>query len=74
MTPSLEGLPTKAKEPPSLHELRLDLLDTNSVFQCLGDKFEFNVSMSFTNLSLNSVSKGNNLNNLKLFWMNLKKI
>ena len=36
MTPSLEGLPTKAKEVPSPHEVRLALLDTNSVFQSLG--------------------------------------
>ena len=36
MTPSLEGLPTKAKEVPSLHEVRLTPLDTNPVFQCLG--------------------------------------
>ena len=32
MIPSLEGWPTKAKEAPSLHEVRLTLLDTNSVF------------------------------------------
>ena len=36
MTPSLEGLPTKAKEAPSPHEVRLALLDTNPVLQCLG--------------------------------------
>ena len=29
MTPSLEGWPTKAKEAPSPHEVRLALLDTN---------------------------------------------
>ena len=34
MTPSLEGLPTKAKEAPP-HEVRLALLNTNPVFQCL---------------------------------------
>ena len=28
MTPSLEGWPTKAKEAPSPHEVRLVLLDT----------------------------------------------
>ena len=33
MIPSLEGLPTKAKEAPSPHEVRLALLDTNPVFQ-----------------------------------------
>ena len=35
MTPSLEGWPTKAKEAPSPHEVRLALLDTNPIFQCL---------------------------------------
>ena len=35
MTPSLEGLPTKAKEAPSPHEVRLALPDTNPVFQSL---------------------------------------
>ena len=37
MTPSLEGWPTKAKEAPSPHEIRLAPLDTNPVFQCLGE-------------------------------------
>ena len=32
MTPSLEGLPTKAKEAPSPHEVGLAQLDTNPVF------------------------------------------
>ena len=36
MTPSLEGSPTKAKEAPP-REVRLAPLDTNRVFQCLGD-------------------------------------
>ena len=31
MTPSLEGWPTKAKEAPSAHEVRLAPLDTNPV-------------------------------------------
>ena len=31
--PSLEGWPTKAKEAPSPHEVRLTPLDTNPVFQ-----------------------------------------
>ena len=35
--PSLEGWPTKAKDAPSSHEVRLTLLDTNPVFHCLGD-------------------------------------
>ena len=38
MIPSLEGFPTKAKEAPSPHEVRLALLDTNPVFHSLGDK------------------------------------
>ena len=37
MTPSLEGWPTKAKEAPSPHEVKLSPLDTNPVFQCLGE-------------------------------------
>ena len=37
MTLSLEGLPTKAKEAPSPHEVRLAPLDTNPVFQSLGE-------------------------------------
>ena len=32
MTPALEGWPNKAKEAPSLHEVRLAPLDTNPVF------------------------------------------
>ena len=36
MTPS-EGLPTKAKEALSPHEVRLAPLDTNPVFQCPWD-------------------------------------
>ena len=35
--PSLEGWPTKAKEAPSPHDVRLAPLDTNPVFQSLGD-------------------------------------
>ena len=38
MTPSLEGLPTKAKEARSPHKVRLAPLDTNPVFQCLGEE------------------------------------
>ena len=37
MTSSLEEWPTKIKEVPSLHEVRLTPLDTNPVFQCFGD-------------------------------------
>ena len=36
--PSLEGWPTKAKEVPSPHEVRLTALDTNTVFQCFWEK------------------------------------
>ena len=35
----LEGWPTKAKEAPSPQEVRLTPLDTNPVFQCLGDTY-----------------------------------
>ena len=35
MTPLLEGWPTKAKEAPYLHEVRMSPLDTNPVFQNL---------------------------------------
>ena len=40
MTPPLEGLPTKAKEAPSPHGVRLAPLDTSPVFQRLGGKDE----------------------------------
>ena len=36
--PSLESWPTSTKEAPSLHEVRLTPLDTNTVFQCLEAK------------------------------------
>ena len=39
MTLSLEGWPTKAKEAPSPHEVRLAPLDTNPVFHSLGDNW-----------------------------------
>ena len=35
MIPSLERWPSKAKEAPSPHEVRLTPLDTNPVFLCL---------------------------------------
>ena len=38
MTPSLEGWATKAKETPSLYEVRLSPLDTNPVFNVSGLK------------------------------------
>ena len=34
--PSLEGWPTKVEAVSSPHDVRLTLLDTNPVFQCLG--------------------------------------
>ena len=37
MATSLEGSPTKVKEAPSPNEVRLALLDSNPVFQYLGD-------------------------------------
>ena len=37
VTPSPEGWPTKAKEAHSPHEVRLAPLDTNPVFQSLGE-------------------------------------
>ena len=37
MIPSLEGWSTKAKEAPFPHEVRMPLLDTNPVFQSLGE-------------------------------------
>ena len=39
MITSLEGWLTKAEEAPCPHEVRLAPLDTNPVFQNLGDKF-----------------------------------
>ena len=41
MIPSLEGWPTKAKETPSHHEVRLTPLDTNPVFLYLGNILKF---------------------------------
>ena len=38
MARSPEGWPTKAKQAPSPHEVRLAPLDTDPVFQCPGDK------------------------------------
>ena len=39
MIPSLGGWATKAEEAPSPHEVRLAVLDTNPVFQNLGEIF-----------------------------------
>ena len=52
MTPSLEGWPTKAKEAPSPYEVRLAPLDTNPVFQSLGDASQ----LAGTNFSIQCVS------------------
>ena len=41
MIPSLEVWPTKAKEAPSPHEVRLTPPDTNPVFQCLREKVKY---------------------------------
>ena len=45
MTPSLKGWPTKAKEAPSPHEVRLALLDTNPIFHSLEGVKEFSISI-----------------------------
>ena len=37
MTPSIEGWPIKVRVVSSPHEVRLALLDTNPVLQCLGE-------------------------------------
>ena len=42
MTLSQERQPTKAEEACLPHEVRLTLLDTNPVFQCLGGYIELN--------------------------------
>ena len=54
MIPSLEGLPTKAKEAPSPNKVRLAPLDTNPVFHSLGD--EFLSCILFAKLSILSIS------------------
>ena len=45
MIPSLEGLPTKAKEAPSPHEVRLVPLDTNPVFHSLREKNALQINL-----------------------------
>ena len=58
MTKSLEGSPTKAKEVPSPHDIRLGPLDTNPVFHCLviktntEDSVDVGLFHSFTQLVL----------------------
>ena len=48
MTPSLEGSPTKAKEAPSPHEVRLATLDTSPDFNILGNIQLLNNPPKFT--------------------------
>ena len=51
MRPSLEGLPTKAKEGPPLHGMRLSLLDINPVFPGLREIIILiNVIITFINI------------------------
>ena len=50
MTPSLGGWPTKAKEVPSPHEVRLAMLDTNPVLQSLGQKMSVNFRLKATKI------------------------
>ena len=51
VTRILEGLPTKAKEASSPHEVRLAPLDTNSVVQCLGAIHNWNKKYTNKNVS-----------------------
>ena len=46
MIPPLEGWPTKAKEAPSPHDVRMAPLDTNPVFQTLEGEVIFIVTPS----------------------------
>ena len=48
---SLEGLPTNAREAPSLHEVRLTPLDTNPVLLRLGDIYEKGVLKNIVKLA-----------------------
>ena len=50
VTPSLEGWPTKATEASCPHEIRLSLLDTNPVFNCLGEKYPFTYSFKYPSM------------------------
>ena len=66
MTPSLEGWPTKAKEPPSPHEVRLAPLDTIPVFQNLGEEsdgllepFESKIKWFVRTITLNLTNQSN---------------
>ena len=60
MTPSLEGWPTKAKEAPSPHEVRLAPLDTNPVFQNLRGKLGIHRKMAqVATINLGKILKNN---------------
>ena len=50
-TPSIEGLPTKAKEVPSSQKVRLVPLDTNQVFQSLGDNSMEKLDSAFVSIN-----------------------
>ena len=63
MIPSLEGWSTKAKEAPSPHEVRLSPLDTNPVFQCLGE-MSIDISLS-RDMKANTKNKDQPTNNHK---------
>ena len=58
MIPSLEGWPTKAKEAPFPHEVRLAPLDTNPVFQNLEGNLYlvFEIYQQFYEIVLDGVS------------------
>ena len=48
MIPSLECWPTKAKDAPSPHEVKLTPVDTKPVFQCLGvSSYDYGLLLGF---------------------------
>ena len=65
MTPSLEGWPTKAKEAPSPHEVRLAPLDTNPVFQSLVVKHDLFILGYFLPFYLPNSPENQNLKKIK---------
>ena len=64
MTPSLEGWPTKAKEALSPDEVRLAPLDTNPVFQSLGEVTKQVQKNSFISHILSD----------QVWWCNIKRL
>ena len=77
MTPSLEGWPTKADEPPSLHEVRLDPLDTNQLFQSLSVIFAllpFNCKTEKINWKIKNSKKWKKLKGISSFYTSVPKI